>query len=129
MTWVTEQYKKGRRRYGVFCKNTLTGTVVYVAYRWHREIFRSGKSTISDAMREGVACWAIDAETLQLAKIKGAKFVGVKLKDSGSIYLTKIEEFYNPSVIKVLNYSKRGGSLQKYLPVDCFRAIIKTSII
>jgi len=127
--WEKEEYKKGRRRYGCFCKNRKTGVVVYLAYRWHREIFRSGESTISEAKRKGIACWAIDCETLQICRIKGVKFVGVKVKESGCLYLASIEEFYNPHNGKIMNYTARGGSTQKYLPLDCFRQITKTSII
>lgn len=127
--WEIEQYKKGKRRYGCFCKNTKTGVIIYLAYRWHKEIFRSGEMTISEAKRKNIACWAIDCDTLQLAKIKGVKYVGVRVKDSGSLYLAPIEEFYNPHNGKILNYTARGGSTQKYLPLACFRRIIKTSIV
>jgi hypothetical protein len=99
-----------------------------LAYRWHKEIFRCGEVTISDAQRKGIACWALDNDTLQLAKIKGVKYIGVRLKDTGSLYLAPIDEFYNPANIKIMNYTARGGSLQRYLPIDRFRAIIKTPI-
>ncbi len=127
--WEKEQYKKGRRKYGCFFKNSKTGVVVYLAYRWHKEIFRSGEATISEASRRGVACWAIDCDTLQLCKIKGVKYVGVKEKESGSLYLAPIEEFYNPHNGKILNYTARGGSTQKYLPLKHFKTRINTSII
>jgi hypothetical protein len=72
-------------------------------------------------MREGVACWAIDCETLSLCRIKGVKFVGVKLRDQGTLYLTRIDNFYDPQFMKIRNYAKRGGSLQRYVPLECFK--------
>ena len=118
--WIKEKHKKGRRHYGWFLKNDTTGMMIYIARRWHKEIFRSGKTTISEATRDGVACWAIDCETLQLCKIKGVQYVGIKVRDQGTLYLTKIDEFYNPSNISIKNYTARGGSLQRYLPLDAF---------
>ena len=54
-----EPFKKGRRLYGHYC--TLdTGEVIYLAKRKHAEIFRSGNSTISQAMTESTAAWALD---------------------------------------------------------------------
>lgn len=119
--WQIEKHKKGRRHYGWFAKNDTTGVTIYIARRWHKEIFRTGEATISDAMRKGIACWAIDCDTLQLCKIKGAKFIGVKVRDQGTLYLTTVDNFYNPKHTSVKNYTQRGGSLQRFLPLDAFR--------
>ncbi len=121
--WEVEKYKKGKRFYGWWLKNTVSGVTIYVARRFHKEIFRSGELSISEASRKGVACWAIDCDTLQMAKIKGVKFVGVKVRDQDTIYLTTIDEFYNPVNMKVKNYTSRGGALQRYLPLDSFRVL------
>jgi len=126
--WEIEKYKKGRRLYGGFYFDKARNIRVYLAYRWHREIYRCGESTVSDALRKKVACWAIDCETLQLAKIKGVQFVGVKLKDDDSLFLAPIEAFYDPKNIKILNYSNRGGSHQRYLPLSQFRTLLKMKL-
>lgn len=121
--WEVEKNKKGKRLCGWWVKNPTTGVVIYVARKWHKEIFRSGELTISDALRKNIACWAIDNETLQLARIKGVKFVGIKVRDHGSIYLASIDEFYNPANLNIKNHAARGGALQRYLPLENFRVI------
>jgi len=125
MSWTKEKHKKGKRFYGWFLKNSVTGVVVYIARRRHKEIFRTGEATISDAMRKGIACWAIDVETLSLCRIKGVKYVGVKVIDQGSLYLTTLDRFTRASV---KNYASRGGSLQRYLELDEFKAVKTISI-
>jgi hypothetical protein len=126
--WEITKHKNGRRHYGWFCKNTATGMVVYVARRFHKEIFRSGEKTISDAQRKNVACWAIDVETLRMCKIKGAKYVAVWLRENGSLFLAPIERFDDPVNVKTYNFSHRGGALQRYLPLTQFRQKLKVKI-
>lgn len=126
--WEIQIHKKGKRLYGGFYINKEKGLRIYLAYRWHRQIFRSDENSTSEAMRKGVACWAFDCDTLQLAKIQGVQFVGVKLKDDGSLFLAPIEAFYDPENIKILNYSSKGGSHQRFLPLSKFRTLTKMKL-
>ncbi|WP_456868382.1 hypothetical protein [Galbibacter sp. BG1] len=102
------------------------GTNVYLAYRKLGEIFRSGKRNLSEAIREGVAAWAIDEETLRERRLEGIKVVGVLCKESDDIWLAPIERFFDTNHARIMNYESRGGALQRYLPLKEFKR--KTSI-
>ena len=116
-----------KRRFGVFCKQD-DGAVIYMAFRKHNDIFTSGKGgKISIALRAGEAYWAIDYSTLTLARLKGVKVVAVKLRDTGDLYLTRLENFFNTALARSINYSTRGGSMQRCLNVKQF-TVIRPSI-
>lgn len=112
--------KRGRRLYGAVY--TLpSGTQIYVAYRKISEIFRGGKKTISEAVREGCASWAIDEDTLRARRIEGVNIVGVLCKDDDSLWLAPLEKFFDPTNVRIMNYESRGGALQRYLPLKEFK--------
>ncbi|QIG69128.1 hypothetical protein EVB77_094 [Rhizobium phage RHph_N1_10] len=50
-------------------------------------------------------------------------WVGVKVKQNGDIYLTRIENFFDSKKTKFLNFERRGGAAQRYLPIKYFRHI------
>lgn len=103
------------------------GTNVYLAYRKLSDIFRSGKKNISEAIREGVAAWAIDEDTLRDRRVEGIKVVGVLCKESDDIWLAPIEKFFDSKFSKIMNYESRGGALQRYLPLKEFKR--KTALV
>lgn len=113
--------KKGRRLYGGLHTIRETGATCYLAYRRQAEIFRSGEKSISDAVRLGTACWALDDQTLLEMRAKGIRVIGVFVRDTGDIYLTRIENFFDRAKAKLLNYESRGGALQRYLPLTFFK--------
>jgi hypothetical protein len=53
-----------------------------------------------------------------MLKAEGVEIVGVLERHDGDVYLTHIKNFFDTA--KVLNYSSRGGSLQRYLGFDSF---------
>lgn len=111
--------KQGRRTYGGIY--TLpSGVRVYLAHRKVSEIFRSGKSSISEAIRESVACWAFDETTCLNMRAMGIKHIGVLVRETGDRFLTKIENLFDPTTVKIMNYTSRGGALQRYLPLKYF---------
>lgn len=117
---VWKLVKRGRRTYGAIYLMPHTGAKVYFAWRKQAEIFRAGKPTTSEALREGTACWALDDETLIDLKAQGVELVGVWCKDTDDRYMTKLSLFMDRTKAKVLDYNARGGSLQRYLPLQYF---------
>lgn len=111
--------KKGRRTYGGIVK-LVDGRQCYLAFRNLSEIYRSGEKTISAAIDAGTACWALDVDTLTQMRALSINLVGVLVRDTGDIYLTRLEHFQDFSKAKVLNFDRRGGSLQRYLPLQWF---------
>jgi hypothetical protein len=112
--------KKGRRRYGGIYE-LPSGKKAYLAYRNLREIYRSGKISISEAIREGLACWAIDEEYIQEMRLKGVLYIGVLVRDTKDIYLTSLSRYLNRTKCRFHNYETRGGSRQRLLPLSEFR--------
>lgn len=111
--------KKGRRTYGAIY--TLPdGRVLYLAWRKISEIFRSGEISISAAIRAGKAAWALDDETLLMLRARKIPFAGVLVRETQDVFLTRTEHFFDKTKAKVMNYSGRGGALQRYLPLAYF---------
>jgi hypothetical protein len=99
-----------------------TGEKIYMARRKHREIFRSGKLSISGAMQEEIAAWAIDENLVFRLRAKGVSSIGVRVIDTGDVYLTRIANFFNIRIYKMHDYTGvgRGGSRQRYVPLQHF---------
>lgn len=114
--------RNGRRIYGAIYE-LGDRREVYLAWRKHEEIYRSGKKSISDAIADNTACWAIDEDTLIRLRTEGVYLVGVAVKETGDIYLTSLWTFLDRTRAKVLNYESRGGALQRYLPISEFRVL------
>lgn len=119
-TIQVELLKKGRRKYGAFY-TFPDGRRIYLAFRNHRDIFRSGEKTIRSAIAMKTACWALDVDTITLCRGRGVSAVGIQVRDTGDLYLTSLKTFQDRKKAKVLNFESRGGSLQYYLPLHLFR--------
>lgn len=118
---MIELVRKGRRLYGAYMQTPTS--LVYVAYRRPKDIFKDTKAkfiTISEAIADEKACWAIDETTLRNARARGCKFIGFWIKKLNWIFLTPIENFFDPHCYFSRNYSARGGELQRYLPLRFF---------
>ena len=112
--------KRGRRTYGGIY--TLPDKRrVYLAYRRLKEIFRSGEMSIVEAIRQGKAAWALDEETLLMLRAQGVVYAGVLVRETQDIFLTRTEAFFDKTKVKIMNYERRGGALQRYLPLKFFR--------
>src|ERR1700687_385041 len=119
----TEVRGSGKRKilYG-WMAELDNGERLYTARRKHREIFRSGKQSISGAMQEEIAAWAIDELLLINLRAKKVKFIGVRGIGNGDFYLTKLETFFDHTKFKLRDYSGvgRGSSRQRYVPLQHF---------
>lgn len=113
------EIKKGRRLYGHVVELD-DGQKLYLARRSHAQIFRAGKASISEAMSVEEASWAIDEITLYNMRAKGIKVIGVRVHDTGDLYLTHISNFFDLKRAKVKDYEARGGARQRYLPLQYF---------
>ncbi len=111
--------RTGRRLYGGIYELS-DGTQVYLAYRNRKEIFRSGEKSVSAASDKGIACWAIDYDTLLEMRREQIFLIGVYVRDEEEIYLTNYDSFFDETKATVMNYDSRGGALQKYLPIQHF---------
>lgn len=128
-------HKKGRRTYGAFYP-LPSGKIIYLAWRSSAEMFRAGKISNSEAIREGVAEWAIDYDDLLKCRLMGINSVGIleyewslgrsspKARKRAKLWLTSLEQFLKPpttsGTVAHRNYSSRGGSQQRYLNLSAF---------
>lgn len=113
--------KKGRRHYGNIYELS-DGTEIYIALRFEHHFFRGGEKSLSDAAAAGKLEWALDDDTLRMLRKRGVETVGVRVKDTRDHYLTSIENFFNPLLVRFHDYRSRGGELQRYLNVRYFLA-------
>lgn len=102
-----------------------TGVKLYLARRKHREIFRSGRSSISGAMTDAVAAWAIDEKLLFGLRVKGITFVGVDVIDTGDRYVTRLSTWFDRKTSALRDYTGigRGGSRQRYVHLQHFQKL------
>jgi len=122
---VTEEEVRGTGVRRILYGHILTldtSQKIYMARRRHREIFRSGKTTISGAMSEEIAAWAIDEALLVKLRVQGVFFIGVRVIDTGDLYLTRLRTFTDPKTSKMHDYTGvgRGGSRQRYVHLKHF---------
>ncbi|BBI61768.1 hypothetical protein HSBAA_30740 [Vreelandella sulfidaeris] len=112
-----ELVKKDKRLYGAIV--TLdTGQKVYMAYRKRSEIYRAGEVRVGEAIKKGVAAWAMDDDTLSMMRAHGITVVGVFVRDTGDRYVTKIDNYFDKTKIRILNYSARGGRFSDFCPFN-----------
>lgn len=119
----TEVRGSGKRKilYGWMIKYD-DGTCIYVAKRKHRQIYRGGCGSITEAITEKKAGWAIDVDMLLKARTRGAQFIAVLCEDNGDYYLTPIENYFKRGQYTSINYTGvgRGGSEQKVVSLSLF---------
>lgn len=116
-----EDFRHGRRLLGHVC--TLdSGELIYLARRTHAQIFRSGHISISGAMTDGDAAWAMDEQTLYSMRARGITKIGVRVIDTGDLYLGNLKDFFDHTKAVLRDYTGigRGGSRQRYLGLQHF---------
>lgn len=113
------EHRKGRRLYGYYI--LWDDLWLYVALRRHKEIYRDGEPSISEAVRSGKAGWAVDNTTLIEARSRGCAVLCVFVKDTGQLYYTHLSNFLPTSgCSKQIDWTGRGGSSQRVVPLDRF---------
>lgn len=104
-----------------------TGQHVYIAERKYGDIFREGRKTASEAIRQGVAKIAFDERTVLMLRAMNVKLIIVRATSKEG----KFEEQYWIQTWKVLsgpdsgywtrhNYEDQGGANQRYVFLKYF---------
>jgi hypothetical protein len=117
----TTVVRRGRRIYGHIYH--FANRNVYLAARKLDQIFRFGEKCNSDALRKDLASWALDEETITELRLMKIVWVGVRVKQNNDIYITRLENFFDSKKTKFLNFERRGGAAQRYLPIKYFTHI------
>jgi hypothetical protein len=79
---------------------------------------RAQERCASDAVRKGVAAWPLDVELLYELRAKGVTMVGIQNTDSGDLWLTTLDRFFDLEVAR--NGLHRGQSVRS-LPLNQFK--------
>lgn len=122
-----ELVRKGKRVYGAFFE--LSSAPVYCAFRTPGDIFKTVREgsnkfkSISEALKDETAAWAIDDDHLQMARRRGCKNIAVWVRKLNWLFITPIENFFDRTKYQRRDYGGRGGSDQRYLPVHHFRQL------
>lgn len=99
-----------------------SGIIVAVIYRRTEQVFRCGRSTLTDAYKDGVMCWMIDSPMIDYLANKGVQYIITIEKDAGDVWISRIEDWAddtklfrseNPMDMKL----DRMGFVLRYLPV------------
>ena len=93
------------------------GVTLYVALKAHAEIDKAKASSISAALRNGEAGWAIDMPTLMKARSLGVKYVVVKLRRKNHLWVTRFENYMDPTRARLVS---KGKSMSRILPIAHF---------
>lgn len=119
-------HKSGKRRLGAFFDASFGSC--YLAFRRPKDIFRGDigrekKRSASQSLIEGDAMWAIDIATLMEARRCGVQVILVLMRPQRIVYYAPIESFLDPMKYRAHNYSLKGGSDQRYLPIKHFQSV------
>lgn len=82
-------------------------------------------------MRAGKAGWALDDETLLNLRATGIRFVGVLLRETQEVWLTKLDTFLarGPGRLWYFHdHTTRGGTPQRILPLQHFAHLDKVCL-
>jgi hypothetical protein len=118
--WVSVLIKKGRQRHGEE-RTYFDGRKCYIAFRKKKDLYRSGERTMSDAVRKNIHCWALDYDRLLTLRSKQIRLVVIWVQDTGELFGTQLEHFFDKEKIQRHNYAERGGALQHYLPFEYWK--------
>ncbi|OAB55686.1 hypothetical protein AY600_02080 [Phormidium willei BDU 130791] len=113
-----EDLKLGKRNLGTVYR-WPDGRSCFLAERRIKDIERGKNAYVSHAKAKEQAMWSIETYTLTKLRTMGIQTVGVRVKDSGDIYLTSYHRMMRDG--KVLSARTRNGSLQRSLPIQHFR--------
>lgn len=116
---LIRQFKRGRRVAGNLYQ-LPNGEKLYLAARRTKQIYCGKERTISDAIRNGTACWSIEDEIVLRCRAQEVRFVGVECKDTKDIFITSIERFFDREVM-TMQHIPGMGSVQRLVPIQHFR--------
>lgn len=112
-------HRSGKKPFYGQVVETSAGRKVGVLFRHtNREIFWSGQKP-GESMASGTACWTVERATLLELRKDGIEFLVIIVMETGDKYMTKLENFFDPSMTRRYSHVMRGES-QVFLPLDAF---------
>lgn len=114
-----EKIMSGKRHAGDIYKHIATGHKVYIhKCRDLSLVFRKGRKSVSDAIRDDVAELSIDIDLCKRMERLGCVLFGFHMLKSGDLYMIDLARFKTFRAMK--NYSSTSGTYKYYTNMECF---------
>lgn len=94
--------------------------MLYASFRKRGDMYRAGERTISGAIQQEKSGWSIDEDTLLRLRAERVEFVAIVVRETQDIFITTVEKFRDRELSKYANYTGRGGTIVRYLPLQHF---------
>ncbi|MER9176263.1 hypothetical protein NKH72_22045 [Mesorhizobium sp. M0955] len=118
-----EKVKEGGRLYGFIYKRP-DGTHFYMALRKQEQTFRDGAKTVSHAVRDKQACWAIDVETIKMLRRREILDLAILNTTNGDLWISDVPTFEAAPIRNYEGIGAKGGARQHYLPTTAIQSYI-----
>lgn len=107
-------FRIGRKKVGEILTHK-NGEQIVLLNRSTKDVERGkGNVYISHGIADGIAAWPVETLVLSTMRLRGIRFVGIRVRETKDIYITTLRRFVDHSV--VMSYRKRNGSMQRSLP-------------
>ena len=105
-------------------KRTINRKPTKSGQNWRSsDVWLAKRPDFSSAINQGVACWAIDYDTLLQMRRQGVDLVGVCDESTGWVWVAQIWKWFDPAFYSMEDFSSRGGSHQRFMNFRHFKAI------
>lgn len=115
-----ENIYKGKRRIAQIWRHTDSGLIFYLAFMGQRDIFKSGHTTISEAIREGVACWWFSDETIIRLRVKKIDVLAIKVRETGDHHFIRFSDALKRPDFRLRGVSDEHYATRRYIPMNRF---------
>jgi len=111
--------KKGRKTIGGIY-DLPSGAKCFLSHQKVGDIYRADQKSIAEAIRNETACWAISEDIIIQMRATGIKFIGVLCKDTGDRFITTMDKFFDPVLVKITMVTRNSYMTQRCLPFKAF---------
>jgi len=56
-----------------------------------------------------------------MVRSRGIRFVGVHDRSTNDLYMTRAEHYFDRDLFHQIDYTERGGTVQRFLPLQLFQ--------
>ncbi len=116
--------KKGRLTLGGIFELS-DGSRHFIAYMWRDDMFKGKQKSISDAVANGEAGWAIDADLLRQIRREGCSRIAIFLKDNADMYLTPLDSYFKDGEYEQVPWSREYRQARRLVKLDKFTYLPK----
>lgn len=113
-----ENIFKGKKRIGQVWKHARTARRLYVATLGQRDIFRCGETTISEAIRKGVACWQFNDEVIIGMRVRKIDILAIKVRETGDQYFIRFVDALKRPTFRLKGVTDEAYATKRFIPLS-----------